>query len=39
MLQVKVTAGNKQVNILTSNKLSSCKTNATFQDIKLTICR
>lgn len=30
-------AGNKQVNKLTSNELSTCGTNATFQDIKLTI--
>jgi anaerobic selenocysteine-containing dehydrogenase len=30
-------AGNKQVNRLTSNELSDCGTNATFQDIKLTI--
>ncbi|MEA2018975.1 MAG: molybdopterin-dependent oxidoreductase [Campylobacterota bacterium] len=30
-------AGNKQVNILTSNELSHCKTNATFQDIKLKV--
>jgi anaerobic selenocysteine-containing dehydrogenase len=30
-------AGNKQVNRLTSNELSNCGTNATFQDIKLTI--
>ncbi|WP_419767063.1 molybdopterin-dependent oxidoreductase [Arcobacter sp.] len=30
-------AGNKQVNRLTSNELSFCGTNATFQDIKLTI--
>ncbi len=32
-------AGNKQVNILTSNELSDCKTNATFQDIKLKIIK
>lgn len=30
-------AGNKQVNKLTSNEISDCGTNATFQDIKLTI--
>ena len=30
-------AGNKEVNKLTSNELSDCGTNATFQDIKLTI--
>ena len=32
-------AGNKQVNILTSNELSDCGTNAIFQDIKLTISK
>lgn len=32
-------AGNKQVNKLTSNKLSDCGTNATFQDIKLTVIK
>ena len=30
-------AGNKQVNRLTSNEISDCGTNATFQDIKLTV--
>jgi len=30
-------AGNKQVNKLTSNMLSNCGTNATFQDIKITV--
>lgn len=30
-------AGNKQVNKLTSNELSDCGTNATFQDIRLTV--
>ncbi|MDC0932502.1 molybdopterin-dependent oxidoreductase [Arcobacteraceae bacterium] len=30
-------AGNKEVNKLTSNQLSDCGTNATYQDIKLTI--
>ncbi|MGB5866988.1 MAG: molybdopterin-dependent oxidoreductase, partial [Arcobacteraceae bacterium] len=30
-------AGNKQVNRLTSNELSDCGTNATYQDIKLTV--
>ena len=30
-------ASNKQVNILTSEQLSDCQTNATFQDIILTI--
>lgn len=30
-------AGNKQVNKITSNELSDCSTNATFQDIKLTV--
>jgi anaerobic selenocysteine-containing dehydrogenase len=34
---VLIYAGNKQVNKLTSNELSDCGTNATFQDIKLTI--
>ncbi|WP_428027052.1 molybdopterin-dependent oxidoreductase [Arcobacter sp.] len=30
-------AGNKQVNKITSNELSDCGTNATFQDIKLAV--
>jgi len=34
---VLIYAGNKQVNILTSNELSNCGTNAILQDIKLKI--
>jgi len=34
---VLIYAGNKDINTLTSNTLSDCGTNATFQDIKLTV--